>query len=97
MKKIVTFLKIGFITFSLAIMFGVAPTQQRVSAFVDGAGCATTSCPTTYGGLGCGSCPNNECNGCYRQNGESGCGVCSKGANEESMGTMNPWLSFELW
>jgi len=81
MKKLTMFLKISLISLSLAIVSGILPIQQtRVAAMV--AGCADTSC-VNHGWIfdDC-RCPNNDCNGCFVQNGTTGCGVCSKGANE---------------
>lgn len=93
MKKVVTFLKIGFITFSLTVIFGIVPTQQRVSAE---AGCSDTPCqPGVL--YGCYHCTASDCNGCYVANGDSGCGVCSKGANEEQFRVDTSWFNFKRY
>lgn len=75
-NKVVMFLKVGFIAFSLAILFGGISTTQRIGATA--AGCSSTPCQAGYI-YGCYGCINGDCNGCYRANNESGCGVCSGG------------------
>lgn len=96
MKKYITFLKIGFITFSLTVIFGIVPipTQQRVSGQTPA--CSDTPCqPGVI--YGCYHCTASNCNGCYVANGDSGCGVCSKGPNENQIEVDTSWFNFKRY
>lgn len=93
MNKVLRLLKVGFIAFSLAIVFGMVSMPQRTDAQTKG-GCATTTCMA--GAIyGCYACNNSACTGCYRANNESGCGVCSGGPKEsDEVEVDTSWFSF---
>ncbi len=95
MKSVITFMKISFITFSLTVILGIVPTQQRV--FADEGGCSATPCQpgVVYG---CNDCTTSGCNGCYKPNGAEGCGSCSKGANElDAVQVDTSWFNFKRY
>ncbi|MGI8467251.1 MAG: hypothetical protein ACR2N3_02255 [Pyrinomonadaceae bacterium] len=93
MKKVMTLVKLTFIALSLSIIIGVAPTQTKVSAWVDDPvepACPSTSCESSMV-FWC-NCPVSGCGGCYINDGDHGCGVCSKGPKES--GDTPAWFSF---
>lgn len=82
MKRFTMFIKIGFIGLSLAVLSGIVPINQERGVSAQATSCKSTAC-VDHGTIfqDC-RCSNNECNGCFIQNGTTGCGVCSKGENE---------------
>lgn len=92
MKKMVTFLKLGFVALTLTVIFGLNNSSNTVFAQKDKV-CSATPCQPGYI-YGCYDCSNGNCNGCYRQNGDQGCGVCHTGGGgfEELEQVSTSWL-----
>lgn len=79
MKRVSTLLKISFVMLVFCLLAGVVPSPlSKVSA---DAGCKDTICTRSYPWQEY-SCPNSQCSGCYKRNGEEGGGRCSNGGDE---------------
>ena len=94
MKNSLRSMKIGFITLSFAIVFGMLSLPTSTSA--DEAACKNTTClPGQV--YGCYPCNNSECRGCFVASGDQSCGVCSMGGAGELERVDTGWLNFKAY